>query len=186
VNTPAAYRRRASDTQCAEPARTASVRFSDGTPAYRSAARRRTYLREALSNNGDVKIAAARVLQAEAALSAARSQFFPTDQRPVRIGHHPHFRTGPTTVPPTVNPQRDYGDVFAAMPSYEVDLWGQNPPRQRAAKARPRHRHALEAQQTVRQTLIASVATRLSRSAGLDYELEIAQRTYGGPDQSWP
>ena len=36
------------------------------------------YIGEALTNNWDIKIAAARVLQAEAALRVARSQFFPT------------------------------------------------------------------------------------------------------------
>ena len=35
------------------------------------------YIGEALTNNWDIKIAAARVLQAEASLRIARSQFFP-------------------------------------------------------------------------------------------------------------
>ena len=38
----------------------------------------KAYIAEALTNSWDIKIAAARVMQAEGALGVARSQFFPT------------------------------------------------------------------------------------------------------------
>jgi multidrug efflux system outer membrane protein len=173
VDTPAAYRTAATDaTPPGGPASFADLEweavFQDPQLA--------VYLREALTNNWDVKLAAARVLQAEAALSGARSQFYPTinaggDWVTTRTSER-----GPSGVPSGVNPQRDYGDVFAAMPAYEVDLWGKIRRANEAAQARLLATQA--AQQTVRQTLIASVATAYLDLLELDHELEIAQRTF--------
>jgi outer membrane protein, multidrug efflux system len=133
------------------------------------------YLSEALTNNWDIKIAAARVLQAEASLRVARSQFFPTvsaggDWQTTRSSER-----GPAPVPSSLNPQREYGDIFGAMSTYEVDLWGRI--RRANEAARAQLMAAQDAQQTVRQTLVASVATAYLDLLALDYQLEIARRT---------
>lgn len=134
------------------------------------------YVAEALTNNWDIKIAAARVLQAEAALQVARSQFMPNVSAGADLVTTRASQNGPGSIPSGVNPQQNYGDVFAGMSAYEVDLWGKI--RRANEAARARYLATEEAQRTVRQTLVAQVATAYLALLELDYELEIAQRTY--------
>lgn len=135
------------------------------------------YLGEALTNNWDIQIAAARVLQAEAALKIARSQFFPTLNVGGDIQTTRASENGPSPVPSILNPRRGYGDVFASMPAYEVDLWGKIRRENEAARARLLATE--DAQRAVRQTLVAQVAASYLDLLELDYELAIAQRTLG-------
>ena len=135
------------------------------------------YIAEALTNSWDIKIAAARVLQAEAAARVTRSQFMPTvgaggDWTTTRTSEN-----GPSAVPPASTREQEYGSVYGAMAAYEVDLWGRIRRANEAARAQLLATEA--AQQTVRQTLVAQVATAYLSLLELDYELEIAQRTYG-------
>jgi multidrug efflux system outer membrane protein len=85
-------------------------------------------------------------------------------------------------IPTGLNPQRDYGDLFATMPAYEVDLWGKI--RRANEAARAQLLASRDAQQTVRQTLVAEVATAYLDLLALDYDLEIAQRTYAARTNS--
>jgi multidrug efflux system outer membrane protein len=89
---------------------------------------------------------------------------------------------GPTSIPPGVDPQREYGDLYAWMAAYELDLWGRLRRANEAARAQLLATEA--AQQTVRQTLVAQVATAYLSLLELDHELEIAQRTYEGRTNS--
>lgn len=134
------------------------------------------YIAEALTNNWDIKVAAARVLQAEAALQVARSQFMPNISAGGDLVTSRASRNGPSPIPSGVNPQQNYGDVFVGMSAYEVDLWGKI--RRANEAARARYLATQDAQRTVRQTLVAEVATAYLALLELDYELEIAQRTY--------
>jgi multidrug efflux system outer membrane protein len=124
------------------------------------------YIAEALTNNWDIKIAAARVMQAEAALKIARSEFFPT----VNAGGDFFTAKKPQA--------RDdfYGDIYAAMPAYELDIWGKI--RRANEAARARLLATKDAQDAVRQTLVASVATSYLRLLELDLELQIARNSY--------
>jgi multidrug efflux system outer membrane protein len=172
VDTPSGYRS-ASGTNA--PARTNS--FADlGWWQVFQDPQLTVYLGEALTNNWDIQIAAARVLQAEAALRIARSQFFPTINAGGDLVTSRASENGPSPVPPTLNPQRGYGDVFVSMPAYEVDLWGKI--RRANEAARARLLATQDAERTVRQTLVAQVATAYLDLLELDYELEIARRTY--------
>ena len=134
------------------------------------------YLTEALTNSWDIKIAAARVLQAEAAARITRSQFFPTVNAGGDLVTSRAAENGATVVPPGVNPRREYGDVFLSMPAYEVDLWGRI--RRANEAARAQLLATVEAEHTVRQTLVADVATAYLDLLELDLELDIARRTY--------
>jgi multidrug efflux system outer membrane protein len=89
---------------------------------------------------------------------------------------------GPGPVPAGVNPQQNYGDVFASMPAYEIDLWGKI--RRANEAARAQLLASQDAQQVVRQTLVAQVATAYLDLLELDYELDIARRTYAGRTNS--
>lgn len=140
------------------------------------------YIRAALTNNYDMKIAAARVLQSLAASRIARSQFFPTvnaggDWLTTRTAEN-----GRTTVPAGVDPQREFGDVFASMPAYEVDLWGKIRRANEAARARLLATE--DAQKVVRQTLVAQVATAYLDLLELDLELSISQSSYASRSNS--
>ena len=170
---PGSYRRSASDTNTF----TGTNSFADlGWWETFQDPQLTAYIGEALTNSWDVKIAAARVLQAEAAARITRSQFFPTVNAGGDLVTSRASEKGPTPIPPGVNPQREYGDVFLSMPAYEVDLWGRI--RRANEAARAQLLATVEAQRTVRQTLVAEVANAYLNLLELDLELDIAQRTY--------
>ncbi|MBX3746963.1 MAG: efflux transporter outer membrane subunit [Verrucomicrobiae bacterium] len=133
------------------------------------------YLREALENNWDVRIAAARVLEAAASLRGVQSGWYPTvaaggDWTTARTS-----RRGPAGLPDSADAVREYGSAFVSMPGYELDLWGRL--RRATEAARARLLAVRENQSVVRQTLVAEVASRYLTLGELDEELEIALRT---------
>ncbi len=179
IDTPAAFRVSASDTNNVT---TAESLGNLGWWQVMDDPQLRSYIAEALTNNWDIQVAAARVLQAEAAARITRSQFMPTvgagaDWTTARASEN-----GPTTIPSTINPQKEYGSVYGTMASYEIDLWGRIRRANEAARAQLLATEA--AQQTVRQTLVAQVATTYLTLLEQDYELEIAERTYGARTNS--
>jgi len=109
-------------------------------------------------------------------LSVARSQFFPTVNAGGDLYAARASERGPTPIPKGLNPERNYGDIFAAVPFYEVDLWGRI--RRANEAARAQLLATRDAQQTVRQTLVADVTTAYLDLLELDYEREVARRTY--------
>lgn len=136
----------------------------------------RAYLAEALTNNWDIKIAAARILQAEAAARITRSQFFPTVNGGGDILTSRSSQKGPVPVPSGLDPERGYGDLFLSMPSYEIDLWGRI--RRANEAARADLLATVQAERAVRDTLVAEVATAYLNLLELDLELQIARSTY--------
>jgi NodT family efflux transporter outer membrane factor (OMF) lipoprotein len=140
------------------------------------------YIAEALKGSWDIKIAAARVLQAEANLGIVRSQFVPSISAGADLVTSRTSQKGPVPLPAFVNPQRNYGDVFASMNAYEVDLWGRI--RRANEAARAQLLASVEAQRSVRQTLVAQVAGAYLDLLELDLELNISIRTYGGRTNS--
>lgn len=142
----------------------------------------KAYIGEALTNNWDIKIAAARVLEAEASLMVTRSQFFPTINAGGDIFTSRASQKGPIPIPPGVNPRTGFGDVFVAMPAYELDLWGRIRRANEAARARLLSTE--DAQRVVRQTLVAQVATTYLQLLELDLELEIGRDSYNSRTNS--
>lgn len=133
------------------------------------------YLREALDNNWDARIAAARVLEAEATLRVVRSGWYPTvaaggDWTSTRTS-----RRGPAGLPDGADAVREYGSVFLSMPGYELDLWGRL--RRATEAARARLLAGRENQAVVRQSLVAEVGATYLTLGELDEELAIARRT---------
>src|SRR5262245_52464683 len=179
VDTPASFRTAASDTNA--PSDVGSFADLGWWETFRDP-QLVAYLTEALTNSWDIKIAAARVLQAEAAARITRSQFFPTVNAGGDLVTSRASERGPTPIPPGVNPRQGYGDVFLSMPAYEVDLWGRIRRANEAARAQLLATE--EAQRTVRQTLVAEVATAYLDLLELDLELEIARRTYAARTNS--
>ncbi len=173
VETPGAYRRAASDTNAPQ----GSVSFADlGWWEVFKDPQLRAYVKEALTNSWDIKIAAARVLQAEASARITRSQFFPTVNAGGDLVTTRTSEKGPIPLSPGMDPQRGYGDVFLSMPAYEVDLWGRI--RRANEAARANLLASMDVQRIVRQTLVADVVAAYLDLLELDLELQIAQRSY--------
>lgn len=172
VNSPAAYRTAASDTRAPSGTNT----FADlGWWEVFADPQLRSYVTEALTNNWDIKIAAARVLQAEASARVVRSQFFPNVSVGGDVTMSRTSEVGPIALPAGTDPQVNYGSVGAGMSAYEVDLWGRIRRANQAAQARLLATEA--AQQVVRQTLVSEVAGTYLHLLQLDYELEVSRRT---------
>ena len=137
VDTPAAFRTAASDTN--DLAGTNSL-ADLGWWQVMSDPQLQAYIAEALTNSWDIKIAAARVLQAEAAARVTRSQFLPT----VGAGGDWSPRAPPRTArrpfPPGVNPQQEYGERLRRHGGLRSGPLGPDPPRERS-RPRPAARH---------------------------------------------
>ena len=174
TDAPGTYRRAESDTNAA--ARTRSFADVGWWETFKDP-QLTAYIAEALTNSYDIKIAAARVLQAEAAARITRSQFFPTINAGGDIYTARTSQKGAIPLPAGADPQRGYGDAYVSMNAYEVDLWGRIRRANEAAKANLLA--TVEAQKAVRQTLVSQVATAYLGLLELDLELQIAQNTYG-------
>ena len=173
VDSPGAYRRAASDTSA--PSGTNS--FGDlGWWEIYNDSQLNAYIGEALTNSWDIKIAAARVLQAEAAARVTRSQFFPSIYAGGNLYTTRTSTKGGTPLPSGLDPERAFGEVSLSMSAYEIDLWGRI--RRANEAARAQLLATVDAQQTVRQTLVADVATAYLNLLTLDLDLDISLRTY--------
>lgn len=133
----------------------------------------KSLIQTALTNNYDLRIAAARVEQSRALLAQARSGFYP------QIGYQAAFGAGknvsvagtPSFTGEPAGKQYDFaGDV-----SWEIDLWGRI--RRLAESARAQFFATQEARRNVTISLIANVAQTYFQLAALDEELDIARDT---------
>lgn len=131
-------------------------------------------IRTALTNNHDLRIAAARVEQSRAVAKQARAQFLP------RVGYEGDLSRGRNEFLGTPNPAGSgahTGDsVYAALSaSWEIDLWGRI--RRLNESARASYLATEEARRGIRLSLIAEVASGYFELLELDRRLEIARRT---------
>jgi outer membrane protein, multidrug efflux system len=133
-------------------------------------------IRRALAKNYDLRIAASRVLQAQAQLGIVRADQFPsvnaggniTSQRFPAIGPIPSYQT-------------TLGQVSASA-SWIPDFWGKY---RRAAEASRAQLLASQwAQQAVTATLVANVSSAYFQIRALDLQLEMSQRTLAARKQS--
>jgi NodT family efflux transporter outer membrane factor (OMF) lipoprotein len=179
LDAPADFRRAASDTNATNGAES----FADlGWWETFNDPQLTAYVEEALTNSWDVKIAADRILQAEANLRITRSQFFPNVSAGGDLLTTRTSKEGAVSVPKGFNPQREYGDVFVAMNAYEIDLWGRI--RRANEAARAQMLATIEAQNAVRQRLVASVAAAYLSLLELDLELKVSKEAYEGRTNS--
>src|SRR5215469_4457648 len=126
-------------------------------------------IRTALKNNYDVRIAAARVLEAQAQLGITRANQLPqvsvggniTGERSAASGPIPSFQTS-------------FGQANA-VGSWNLDFWGKY--RRATEAARANVLSAQWAQKEVMSTLVANIASDYFVLRQLDLELEISKRT---------
>src|SRR5256712_6413498 len=139
-------------------------------------------IQEALRNNYDVSIAVARVQEARANLSIARSDLFPSFDY---SGGASRSKVGPGVSGQTGGPVRNAtSSYFAAMSaSWEVDIWGRI--RRLTEAARATLLATEEARRGVWLTLVSDLGQAYFELLELDVRLQIArnstnayQRTY--------
>ena len=130
------------------------------------------FIREALTNNYDMRIALSRVEQARALAMQARSQFVPSViyNGTVSRGRNEVFGSG------FPNQGATASSALAGLNAFwEIDLWGRV--RRLNESARAQFLASEEASHSVRLTLLSDVATTYFQLLELDQELEIATRT---------
>jgi multidrug efflux system outer membrane protein len=122
-------------------------------------------IKEALTNNYDIRIAASRILQAQASLGVTRSNQFPALNGSFGVQNE---RSAADPGSPTF-------DTAALQLNYIVDFWGQY---RRATEAARASLLATEyARHLVETTLVASVASAYFQMRQLDSQLEFSQQT---------
>lgn len=122
-------------------------------------------IKEALVNNYDMRIAAARILQANASLGITRANQFPTVNGSAAVANERNnFFPGAPTF-----------DTFGIQLDYIVDFWGQY---RRATEAARATLLATEyGRSVVQTTLISSVASDYFQLRQFDFQLDYSQRT---------
>lgn len=133
-------------------------------------------IREALTNNYDVRIAAARVLQAHALLGITRA-----DQFPVITGGAAANNTRQSQTP--ITPESEFStNALNLSMAWELDFWG------KFRKATEAARASLLAsewgQKAVISSLISQVASAYFQLLELDAEMEISQSTLASRKES--
>jgi outer membrane protein, multidrug efflux system len=133
-------------------------------------------IRTALKNNYDLRIAATRVLQAQAQLGITRADQFPTLTGGGNVSSVRNPAIGPIPAYETT-----LGEVTASA-SWNVDFWGRY---RRATEAARATLLANEwAQRAVISTLVADVASSYFQLRQLDRQLEISKSTLASRQDS--
>jgi outer membrane protein, multidrug efflux system len=133
-------------------------------------------IRTALKNNYDLRIAATRVLEAQAQLGITRANQYPS----LGVGGNVTSVRNPT-VGPIPSYEITQGQVSASA-AWTVDFWGQY--RRATESARATLLANEWAQKEVMATLIANVATGYFTLRQLDLQLEISKSTLGSRQDS--
>jgi multidrug efflux system outer membrane protein len=133
-------------------------------------------LNMAIQQNYDVRIGAARVMQAEARLGITRADQFPTLGGNAGITSFRSARNGPI---PSFEATRGQVGLSAG---WEADFWGKY--RRATEAARADLLGAEWARRAVITTLVSDVADSYFRLRELDLELEISQRTLASRQES--
>ena len=133
-------------------------------------------IRTALQQNYDVRIAAERVLAAQAQLRIARSDQYPSAG--VGIGGTTQRQAASPLAPAY---RWDYMQVGGAA-SWDIDFWGKY--RKATEAARANLAQTEWGKRAVVSTLVANVASAYFRLRALDLNLEITQRTLASRQES--
>jgi multidrug efflux system outer membrane protein len=130
------------------------------------------FIREALTNNYDLRIAVTRVEQARAVAMQARSQFVPSINYNGAVSRGRNELLG-NTVPNGGATRNAFAGTLDAF--WELDLWGRV--RRLNESARAQFLATEEARRGVLLSLLSDVSTAYLRLLELDQELAVASRT---------
>jgi len=133
-------------------------------------------IREALANNYDVHIAAARILQAQAVLGITRADQFPTISAAVSAANERSPRTHTTT-------EVESSPIATSLSlAWELDFWGKF---RRATEAVRAELIAAEwGQKAVISSLVSNVAATYFQLLELDLEMQISTRALTSRQES--
>src|SRR3989440_1791553 len=131
----------------------------------------------AIAQNYDVRIAAARVLEAQAQVGITRSNQFPSASVGADIYSQQNAKV--TKVFPAY--QANAGDLNLSV-IWNLDFWGKY--RRQTEAARAQMLASEWGQRAVISSLVANVATAYFQLRALDSEIEISKRTLGSRQQS--
>jgi multidrug efflux system outer membrane protein len=129
-------------------------------------------IKGALAANHDLQIAVARILQAQAQVTVARSQLWPTVNAAAAA---PYNRYTGGDKPPFPIPRETFEPQGGVTVSWELDLWGRL--RRATESARAELLATEEVRRGVMTSLIAEVAQAYFDLRSLDAILTISQRT---------
>ena len=134
-------------------------------------------VRTALQQNYDLREAVARVEAARANLGITRSDQFPQVGASGDLQFTRLSRNGAFALPRSFvgSQNRNWGEAFLDLLSFEVDIWGRL--RRATEAARANLLSSEETRKAVVTTLVSDVATAYITLRELDYELEIARGT---------
>lgn len=132
-------------------------------------------IRDALTNNYDVREAIARIDAARANLGITRSDQFPTIVASGDVVNQRLSRSGQFDLPEPVKRDRSFGSVLLNLLTFELDIWGRL--RKATAAAKADLLATEEARRAVITTLVSDVATAYFSLCEFDFELEISRRT---------
>ncbi|MCP3902851.1 MAG: efflux transporter outer membrane subunit [Planctomycetes bacterium] len=131
-------------------------------------------IQEALEQNYDVRIAAARVEEFAARIGLTESEGLPQIGYGGDAGVDQLSRETPTGVPPGVDRTNEFYSATLNF-GWELDIWGRI--RRASEAARAELLTADEGRRTVILSLVSAVATSYIELLSLDKQLEIAERT---------
>ena len=177
VNVPVTYRGATADSSASPESKTEQVKTEQATASLGDEKWWQVFqdrelqglIRTALKNNYDVRIAAARVLEAQSQLGITRADQLPSLAVGGNIASVQNPKLGP--IP---SYELTQGELTASA-AWNLDFWGKY---RRATQAARANLLANElAQKEVMATLVASLATSYFQLRQLDLELEISKRT---------
>jgi multidrug efflux system outer membrane protein len=179
VQTPTAFRA-AGPTTAADPGSLADLKWFEVFKDEKLQELERT----ALTQNYDLRDAAARVEAARANLGITRSNQLPNVGASADISTIRVSRDGATPLPAALvrEQNRTFGGATLNLLSFELDFWGRL--RRATEAARANLLSAEENRKAVMTTLVSEVAANYFSLRELDYELEISQRTLVTRQQS--
>src|SRR5882672_7770202 len=134
-------------------------------------------VRTAIQQNYDLREAVARVEAARASLGITRSDQIPQVGASGDLQFTRLSRDGAFSLPRSFvgSQNRNWGEAFLDLLSFEVDIWGRL--RRATEAARATLLSTEENRKAVITTLVSDVATTYITLRELDYQLEIAKRT---------
>lgn len=139
-------------------------------------------IRDALTNNYDVRQAVANIDAARANLGITRSEQYPQIYASGDVVNQRQSRTSNVDIPEPFRRDRSFGNVLLNLLNFELDIWGRL--RKQTAAARADLLATEEARRAVITTIIGDVATAYFTLRELDYELEISKRTLASRQES--
>ncbi len=139
-------------------------------------------IRDALTNNYDIRQAVARIDAARANLGLTRSEQFPQIIASGDVINQRQSRSSAFDIPEPIKRDRSFGSALLNLLTFEIDIWGRL--RKQTAAARADLRATEEERRVVITTLISDVATAYFGLRELDFELDISRRTLASRQES--